>query len=216
VINLLLQERRSVSSLPVENVFSPPQAALLARHTLRYWFCYFLKSDALLPPSRMESGSEKIPTPLTMAVSIFSHFPLLTEQERAISFILEQALRLLIDRNFLASSASTSSAAARKHPGKQLTALTFADIILRRSQDIEAFQADNPFANATIIADKNARRLYAATDGYKTMSELMKSTSLGKEEAIEALRDLLHHQKIQLYTLGEKPIDSSLVIDSLS
>ncbi|EFH81478.1 hypothetical protein [Ktedonobacter racemifer] len=215
VVDRLLLEQHGIASLPVADVFSPVLASFLTRYGLQYWAGYFLQHEMLLPPARSDSEVKQSPTPLTVIVSFFSQSSLSKEQERAIAFILEQALRILINRRFLAAPDALLSPTPDKQSRKSFSGLTLADIVPRRAQDLEAFQADNPFANAAILADKNARRLYAAIDGRKTMADLMKGLAFGPQEGAEAFRYLLNQQKIQLSTLDEKPLESFSIIDSL-
>lgn len=215
VIDRLLLEQRGIASLPVADVFPPVLASFLTRYGLQYWAGYFLQREMLLPPARRDSEVKQSPKPLTVIVSIFSQSSLSKEQERAIAFILEQALRILINRRFLVAPDALLSPTPDKQSVRSFSGLTLADIVPRRAQDLEAFQADNPFANAAILEDKNARRLYTAIDGRKTMADLMKGLAFGPQEGAEAFRYLLNQQKIQLSTLDEKPLENFSIIDSL-
>jgi hypothetical protein len=75
-----------------------------------------------------------------------------------------------------------------------------ATIIPRHPQNIEHYQAHNPMNNASIIADKNARRLFAAIDGRKSMVQLATGLKMEPQTAIDALHYLLQHKRIQIYT----------------
>jgi hypothetical protein len=202
VISRLLQEQRAVFSLPIEQIFSSEQTPLLSQNGWRYWSCYFLHDSALLP-SRIGSEAQNVPTPLLMAVSFFLRAPFSEKQERAIGFLLEQTLRLLHNRNLLTSAVNQPT------PTAPLPPISFADIIPRRAQDVEISQANNPFASATILTDKNARRLYSAIDGEKTLSALAQSLSLNEQEIRQALHYLFQQRKISFYTRDQQAIDPS-------
>jgi hypothetical protein len=205
VIYRLLQEQRAVISLPVEQIFSTEQTPLLIQYGWRYWSCYFLYYDALLPP-RAGTEAYNVPTPLLMAASFFLRAPFSEKQERAIGYLFEQTLRLLHNRHFLNSAINRPTPVPPTTPAPPIS---FADIIPQRTQDIEISQANNPFASATILTDKNARRLYSAIDGQKTLSELARSLAFNEQEIRQALRYLFQQGKISLYTRDEQRVDPS-------
>jgi hypothetical protein len=101
VIERLFHEQRSITSLPIEGIFSPLQTTLFAQYNLHYWASFLLRNDALLPPAKTGGASGKIPTPLVMIVTLFTQLPLTTDQARSTRFTLEQALRMTIKRGFL-------------------------------------------------------------------------------------------------------------------
>jgi hypothetical protein len=205
VIHRLLQEQRAVISLPIEQIFSTEQAPLLFQNGWRYWSCYFMHYNALLPP-RIGTEAQNVPTPLLMAVSFFLRAPFSEKQERAIGYLFEQTLRLLHNRNFLTSAVNQP---APTSPTPSAPLIPFADIIPHRAQDVEISQANNPFASATILTDKNARRLYSAIDGQKTLSELAQNLSFNEQEIRQALHYLFQQGKISLYTRDEQTVDPS-------
>lgn len=102
----VFHEQRGTTSRPVESVFPPLQASLFAQQNLRCWAGYFLRSDAFLPPAKTERMPEKTSMPLNVVISLFTLYPLSAEQARAINFILEQALRIVINRRLLSQPAS--------------------------------------------------------------------------------------------------------------
>ncbi|MBO0789927.1 MAG: hypothetical protein J2P36_03130 [Ktedonobacteraceae bacterium] len=206
VVGHHLRERHGAASLPVEQIFPIFQASLLARYNLHYWAGYFLKNDALLPLSQNGAAPEQIATPLAMIVSLFTPYPLSSRQMRAANFLLVQALRVIVNRGLLTSRASTSNHPFMKTTPKN-TAPALLELIPHRAQDVEQFQADNPFTRSTIIADKHARRLYAAIDGKKNVEELGRITHLEQQVLIDALSNLLQQGHIQLYTQEEKLVD---------
>lgn len=205
LVQRLLIEQRSSPSRPVESIFPTSQAALLDQFRLRYFASYAANNPMLLPPPK--TIPQAAPSPFNLIVAFFTSQQLSPEQERAIRFLLEQSLRILGSRSFLADPTST-------HEDKRVS-FSLPDIIPQRAQDLELLQADNPFTSATIISDKNARRLYSAIDGQKTLSELGQQLSLEQRAICYALRHLLETQKVQCYTISGELIPSSLIISSL-
>ncbi len=209
----VFHEQQGITSRPVESLFPPSQAALLTPHNLHCWAGYFLHNDAFLSPARTEHAPGKIPRPLPMIVSLFTPSPLSTEQARAIHFTLEQAVRIIINRGLLTLRAAPEPTITRNPPKDVL--LAHGQMVPRRAENIEQFQAANPFASASIILDKNARRLYAAIDGNKNLAELAQMTGLGREEMLDALHYLFEQQKIHFYTLLGELIQKPNFISSL-
>jgi hypothetical protein len=160
-----LRERQQSVLLPVERIFPPLQVSFLTKYELHYWTAYTVEHQAFLPPARFAFVPEKIATPLNMIVSGFTQTPLTPGLQRAVSFVTEQSLRIIVNRGFL----STEMPAAPAPPSNtdQNVALSLNTLIPRRTQHIEDLQAANPFAHASIIADKNARRLYGLVDDKK-------------------------------------------------
>ncbi len=76
-------------------------------------------------------------------------------------------------------------------------------------------QANNPLANATPITDKQARQLYFAIDGKKSITELANIIQLDQQEVDSALRFLLKQKRIRLHEPNGKAIDSSLFFEQL-
>ena len=116
---------------------------------------------------------------------------------RAITFILEQAVRIIASKGFL----TLHTAAAPQTNSVENALLAHALIIPRRAESIEQFQVDNPFANASTIMDRNARRLYTAIDGNKNVAELIHMMGFGSKETVDAFRHLFERQKIRFYTI---------------
>jgi hypothetical protein len=145
-------------------------------------------------------------------VSFLTQLPISADQDRAISFTLKQAMRIMLNRDLLNLSAPDAVENSRENTGKHTV---FAAIVPHRLQDVEASQADNPFASASIIADKNARRLYSVVDGHKNIVELSQMAHLDQKDLIEALRYLFQLQKIEFYTLdGELVRQVSFLLPS--
>ena len=72
------------------------------------------------------------------------------------------------------------------------------ELIPRRVSNQGAMQTSNPFARTPVIRDEQARRLYTAIDGKKTVIKLAAETGLETDEVISALRVLLKSNTIEL------------------
>jgi hypothetical protein len=81
------------------------------------------------------------------------------------------------------------------------------DLIPHRIED----PANNPIAASVGIADKQARRFYAAINGRRTVRELCTLTSLEKKEVSGVVQMLLAQHRIQLYELEGQLVESSLI-----
>jgi CheY-like chemotaxis protein len=73
-------------------------------------------------------------------------------------------------------------------------------LIPHRYEDPDLLTQNNPRAGSVAISDRQARRLYAAIDGRKTVEELCSIVHLDRQEAYTALQFLLALRRIQLYT----------------
>ncbi|GHO46660.1 hypothetical protein [Ktedonospora formicarum] len=213
VMRQRLLEKRSSASLPVENVFPASQASLLAHYRLRFLANFVLSRDALLPPPK--SLPEGVPSPFILCVAFLTSQPLTREQERAIRFLMEQSIRILSQFQLLHTPGSIRQKQA-SGDAKKPAPFALDETIPRRTQNLEQFQADNPFSSAAIISDKNARRLYTAIDGRRDVAELLQYLPLERKEVYSALRNLLEEKKIQFYTPQGEGIDASLILSSLS
>ena len=214
VAERIFREQRGITSRPVENVFPQQQAALLAQYNLRCWAGYFLRHDDLLPSAKIEHAPGKTPIPFNVIVSLFTLYPLTADQERALHFILEQAMRIVVNRGLLSSRKSAEIMAKKMLYVNALRAQ--AQLIPQRAENIEQFQANNPFASASVIQDKNARRLYTAVDGDKDLAKLAQITGLGTKEMLAALQYLFDQQKIHFYTRKGELVQNPTFISSLS
>lgn len=211
VVQRLLQERRGVFPLPAANVFSSSQVRALAHYNLHYWAGYFLKNDLLLPPKK-EATEEKIPTPVSMIISLFLQYLPSERLGRALDFTFRHSLLAATSRGFLMTSPDrTSSDIAAKRVSQHIQP-TLSTLIPHRSESIEAMRAGNPFANASILPDKNTRRLYSLVNGHRDVATLARLADLDQKETEEAIRLLLQQEKIELHDFKGISIDASLVL----
>jgi hypothetical protein len=215
IVRDLLTQRSGVSPQSVASTFSADQADLLTRYNLRYWACLFLSSDALLPLMMSKDLShEAIPTPLTMAVSLFTQRVLNPELLPTIKHILEHALSIAKNRGLLLNVANPPLGnPANNQPQPQQ--LTLNELIPHWKQNIQTMQANNPLTNAIPITDKQARQFYIAIDGKKNITELADIIQLDQQEVDSALQFLLKQKLIGLHEPNGKAMDSSLFFKQL-
>ncbi len=189
-VSRLIQQRQSASSLPIERLFSSPQTTLLNQHRIRFWSGYFLSNSMLFPAATTSPSPANTRIPLTMVVSLFTSQSLSTNLARSVSFVTDQSLRVMHNSSLL-SSPNTQPTAAQS---------SFSRIIPRRIQQIDQFQAANPFASAPIISDKHARQLYTSIDGRKNLSEIARMLPFDQQTFIQHLHYLYTQKYIQFYT----------------
>ena len=215
IVKDLLAEQLGAHPQPVANLFSSRQAELLMRYNLHYWASFFVGSSELFPlPMSSEPSQGAVPTPLAMVVSLFTqqmpHPNLLPTIKR----IVEQALSIAKNRGLLSRGANSSlgSLADNQAQPKQFA---FNELIPQWAQDVQAMQADNPFAEAVVISDKRARKLYFSIDGKKSIAELAESNRMDQQEFRSAVQYLLKQKHIRLCDPDGKLIDSSQLFEGL-
>ena len=210
----MLSKQHSFMLLGVGNLFSFHQAGLLSRYGLNYCFCDFLRSNLLLPPMP-NATSEETSTPCAVAVLLyFKRFPAQDELS-AINLILGQSLSVAASRGLLLPSSTTSGSLPALSSGsaQRKTQPHLSELIPRRLEDADAMRSSNPFASSAVISDKSARRLYAAIDGKKNVSEISTNIGMDLKEVYLALQFLLEHHRVQLYEPGGQAVDRSQFID---
>jgi hypothetical protein len=207
----LLYEKRSASSIPVTTIFPSSLANVLVQYRMLYWSCLYISSSDLLPPMQKGQTPEKMATPLRLLVSLFTQQSLQENGLRAITFLSGQSLRIAKSRELFSvisdvpvKSRSSSSQTTGKLNAHLLT------LIPRRVQQVVIQQENNPFANAVVIADKKARRLYLSIDGKKNVAELVSYTDLDQSSMSEALQYLLKQGHIQLVEYGGQQVEDSM------
>jgi DNA-binding response OmpR family regulator len=87
---------------------------------------------------------------------------------------------------------------------------TLSKLVPRRVAEDDVMLTSNPFTGTSAIRDKQARRLYGAIDGRKTVGELTSMLALEAEEMRSTLRILLQGQHIQVYTLAGHLVERPL------
>jgi len=92
----------------------------------------------------------------------------------------------------------------------QRTSPTLSELVPHRVVAQDEMLTSNPFVRITAIRDKQARRLYAAIDGRKTVIELATVIGLETEEVRSTLRMLLQEHCIQIYTSTGQVVEHPL------
>jgi DNA-binding response OmpR family regulator len=88
--------------------------------------------------------------------------------------------------------------------------LVLSELITRRVVRQDAMQTSNPFAPASFVRDEQARRLYAAIDGRKTVIELASVTGMETEEVVNTLRVLHKEHAIEIATVAGQVLEHPL------
>jgi hypothetical protein len=209
VVKGLLNERHGVRSQPVGSIFLLPQADLLTRYNLHYWESTFLSNSALLPPTSNDVSSGATPTPLAMIASLFTYQPSNANLLATVTRIFEYALSIAKNRGLLLDAANPLSSSANNRALPQQ--FTLNELVAHRAQSLGGVQANNPLANAVVIPDKQARKLYSLIDGKRSIAELSETTQLDQEDFSAALRWLAKQKLIQLHNPKGRPVDSSFL-----
>lgn len=71
-------------------------------------------------------------------------------------------------------------------------------------------RTDSPFALSPVLEDKQARQLYVAIDGRRTLAELAAMINLEATAVIKPLRLLLKERRIQLYDTQGQLVEDAL------
>jgi twitching motility two-component system response regulator PilH len=91
---------------------------------------------------------------------------------------------------------SSFSPEPRQTPSGALAAST---LIPYRPNEVDTMLQSNPFARSSIMADKNARRLYALIDGQKNIGTLAEIMQLDLPVTLQLLKTLWKQQHIAFY-----------------
>jgi hypothetical protein len=224
-------ERRSYKPQSVETVFAPYQAALLKRYGMNYCGVCFASGNVLLPPSENILSYEKSPTHLAMTALLFVRYTPHPDIVPTIGVVLEKAISIAENHGLLlpivqntgfssspnigfSSSPNISlpvtpniSLPVTPQPVQQEFAVPLEKLIPRRKQDADLMLSNNPFTSATVISDKNARRLHAAIDGHSNITDLCNITKMNMRDIYVALHKLLDQQRIELCDPDGRPVD---------
>jgi hypothetical protein len=208
LIERMIRGQQGILSIPVTNIFSPYQATLLAQQNCQYWTVYFLSKNVLLPPMPRESRQDDIPTPMQMAFSFFTQQPLQPSHARAISFLVEQSLRIALNQGlFSPVTRQQTGSLPGISEGNTLPALAL--LIPEHTQNTAIEQAENPFSSAVVITEKKVRQMYNLIDGKKNVVELASLVQMNPKEMLEALQSFLVQGYIKLRDTQGHLVDNS-------
>jgi hypothetical protein len=215
VVRGIINARDAPMLQKMEQVFHQYQAILLGRYGLHYCCSYFLSSDALLPPPDDHLSPERIPTPLTVVALLFLRQPLVFEVQKTIEYTLKQAVQFAESRALLLPPTPVSHMPGgyRLEPLQQRSSIVLDNLIPRRKEDAGLMSTSNPLTSISPIADKQARRLYAAIDGHRNMEQLRQIVHLTQGEIYKALQTLLREHRVEVFDTRGQPIASSQLFD---
>jgi hypothetical protein len=199
----------------VEDIFHHHQATLLKRYGLYYCCSYLLSSNALLPPANDRLLPERIPTPLRAVALLFLRQPLPPQMLEPIEQVLRQAIQFGEARTLLLPPTSVlrMQGGPQSEPFQQRHTMTMGQLIPRRKEDVGLMSTSNPLTSVSPITDKQARRLYIAIDGRRSVEELQHITRLTPAETYKALQMLLAEGRIEVYNSHGQLIESSRLLD---
>lgn len=200
-VESLLSKQQSVVPQPVKNVFSQYLSKQLMRYNLNHWACQFMSNSILLPPTRNTFPYEKIATPLTLEVSVFSQHTPSSRLLPTLSHILEHVLPIARKHGLLAVPPPAErglQVSNNQYTGKRPPLTEF---IPHHTQMLNTSK-EALIGERSLIQDKNARRLYREIDGHKNISELTYVTQLNAQEFYAALCLLLAQKHIQLFEVA--------------
>lgn len=208
----ILTGKRSYLLQMVSNLFSAYQASLLVRYGLSYCSCIFLTSGRWLPPAHTAASTQNIPVPFEVVVLLFLQQPIPNEALSAIKLILEQAVSLAENRGLLLPAISAPGSNGSLELESQFT---LPELVPRRVEDASVITSSNPLAGFFAISDKQARRLYAAIDGHKSINGICADTGMDLEDVYVALQHLMAQHRVQLTGPSGQVVDSSLFFGKL-
>ncbi len=85
--------------------------------------------------------------------------------------------------------------------------------LIPRAKADDSLISSNPLSGSSVIANKQARRLYAALDGRRNVKDICEHLRLDLQEVLAAMRILARQGRIQLYEPGGQVVDAA-VLDS--
>jgi hypothetical protein len=204
--------QRITSPVPVERIFPAYLASLLKRYGLGVCLYCVNSKNVDLAPEGNALLQNRTSTGLTFIVLLLlSQYPQ-QDLASAVTIILEQALAIAENRHLLLPvTATPGQIPAIQQAPAQGTPPALPGLIIRKKQNAGFMLSSNPFASSVTITDKQALRLFEATDGHTPVAELSGLTGMTLQEIQMALRTLLGLQCVEIYTPEGWPVDTSLL-----
>jgi hypothetical protein len=202
-IERMLRDQRGILSVAVPKMFSPYQASIFVQQNCFYWSTYFISKDVLLPPPQFSSESNEIATPLQLIFSLFTSQPLQSSDARTISFLLEQAFRIVISQKFLSKAPVQSEKDSQS---------VFDTLIPEHRETTRVEQAEKPFNSAIVISERRSREMYNLIDGKKNIEALRGFMNASEKEILEVLQSLLAKGYVRVREVGGNEVDISYFI----
>jgi hypothetical protein len=217
VVEQILKNQQGIMPRSISNIFSPQQVDLLVRNDLNYWGCYFLSNSALMPSAKNDVVTQRVMTPLKMAVPLFFQQKPQPRAITTLSYILEQSVSIAKSRGLLVPStdpATTGHLPTFSAGDQSLQPLPpLAEMIPSHIRETAAHPNFNP---TVAIPDKLARRLYLAVDGRKNLAELAAIIHLSMADIKPALRILVSQNLVQLFGPDQQAIASARFLRTFS
>jgi len=186
VVEYLLKKQRNLAPQSVRMVYPAHIATLLQRYGVNYCAGFSIRGSMYLAtkgvPQKKTDTTE--PQKLTLLV-FFQHPP--RESITEVQMLLQQAL-VMAERQQLVR-------VPQQLPAPQQLSSKLRTLVPRHTQHA----GSNLLALSIAIADKQARLLYAAIDGRKTIAALAAQIHFESAEMDAALQLLLEQGRIQLY-----------------
>jgi hypothetical protein len=215
VIKDVLIRQSGIGPQPIVSIFSPHQVELLRHYHLFYWGCFSLSSNLLLPLVMSNEVSQgAVPTPLNMAVLLFTQQTPHPQLLPSIKRILEQSLSIASNRGLLSNVAYPQDGNLIANQAKY-KGFIFNELILHWTKDIESLQAENPLSSSIVINNKLARQIYFAVDGKKSILDLITLIQCDQQDFNSALYYLLRRKLIRLHAPNGIIVDSTLFLEEL-
>ncbi|BCL82809.1 hypothetical protein ccbrp13_52740 [Ktedonobacteria bacterium brp13] len=209
-----LNERHGVMPQATEAVFSPLAAQLLTHNHLNFWSSYFLNNQSLIPPMNNDATSEQIPTPVNMLIALFTAQNPVPRLIPTLGNIMEQTITLARKRNLLYPAELHPASIQLPSPPPKRNTPSLMELVPLKTPENEESNGNAAHTSST-ISNRQARRLYLAVDGHRSLSDLSTLTQLNTGALSQALRTLLIQGHIQLREPGGQAVASAHVLAAL-
>ncbi len=94
--------------------------------------------------------------------------------------------------------------------------LMMSTLIPYRQDEVDMMLRDNPFARASVITDRQLRRLYALIDGGKTVQDLAELIQQDLQSTLRLLKALWRQQHIAFYDMNGHTLKDMSIFDSIN
>lgn len=209
----LFSEQRSYPPQAINLQFSQYPASTLARFGLSYVTGYYFHNPMTpLPMARHLSSGGSGFVPFTLAIVLFQREQPYLDLHAALQAILPQIVLAAKNQGLLSVERVTpfppvTSSAPYTPIPQQNSGLSLWQLIPHRHREDTLLTSSNPLSRSVDIPDKQARRLYSAINGRKSLAELSRDTRMEPPELLRALQYLIAHNRIELYEPGGKRIN---------
>lgn len=210
VVTSLLSRQQAVLSQPIGNLFSPYQSRLLGRYGLYYCACCATMSNVALPLVNGSLHRQASGSPSIVAALLFLAQPRPQQFVLSINQILEQSVLIAKKQGLLQTSSVQAAVTPVYGAPEQRSLPPLHELIPVRVRSRDSMRSSNPFTSAAAISDKRAQTFLSVVDGSRTVAEIAALKQMEGKDMVAALRLLLQHQRIQLYTKEGQPVEGAL------